>query len=246
MARILIIGATSAIATEIARIYARRGDTLHLVARHGGRLEALRDELGAAVIGTIAADLDETSANEARVHQAIAALGGIDIAVLAHGDLGDQVESERAWPAAEAILRTNLLSMVSLLVPLANTMEAQGHGRIAVLSSVAGERGRPRNYTYGAAKGALTIYLQGLRSRLWRAGVRVHTFKLGPVDTPMTTGHDKNLLFARAPDVASTIVKHLDRREGSAYVPWYWAPIMGVVRRMPERAFQRLRFLSGR
>jgi decaprenylphospho-beta-D-erythro-pentofuranosid-2-ulose 2-reductase len=246
VARILVIGATSAIATEIARIYARRGETLQLVARHGGRLAALCDELGDAVVGTIAADLDETSANEARVREAIAALGGVDIAVLAHGDLGDQQRSERQWSAAEAVLRTNLLSMVSLIVPLANAMEAQGHGRIAVLSSVAGERGRPRNYTYGAAKGALTIYLQGLRSRLWPTGVRVHTFKLGPVDTPMTTGHDKNLLFARAPDVARTIVAHLDRREGPAYVPWYWAPIMGVVRRMPERVFQRLRFLSGR
>ena len=242
-----MFGATSAIATEIARILARRGDRLVLVARDRERLARLAQELGEAVVGTIVADLDETDRAAERVDAAVRMLGGIDVAIIAQGALGDQLESERDWAAAEAVLRTNLLGPVALVVPLADAMQARGSGDLVVLSSVAGERGRPRNYTYGAAKGALTIYLQGVRSRLWRSGVRIHTVKLGPVDTPMTATHDKNLLFARAPHVARSIVRRLDRsREGPVYVPWFWAPIMAAVRTMPERAFRRLKFLSGR
>ena len=92
---------------------------------------------------------------------------------------------------------TNLLSPVALLVPLANHLDAGTRRAIAVLSSVAGDRGRPRNFTYGAAKGALNVYLQGLRTRMWPSGRRVHTFKLGPVDTPMTADHRKHAVFAR-------------------------------------------------
>jgi len=246
MERILIFGATSAIAREVALRYARRGAQLYVVGRDPQKLAALVDDLGDAVAGHARADLDDTADSADRVADALAALGSIDVAIVAHGRLGDQRATERDWAAAEQILRTNLLSPISLLIPLANHLEAQGHGHLAVLSSVAGERGRPRNYTYGAAKGALTIYLQGLRSRLWSQGVVVSTIKLGPVDTPMTTDHPKNLLFAHAPAVARRIVAHLDRGQGSVYVPWFWAPIMEVVRRLPEPIFQRLGFLSGR
>jgi len=136
--------------------------------------------------------------------------------------------------------------VVALLVPLGNHFEAAGAGHIAVLSSVAGDRGRPRNYTYGASKGAVNLYLQGLRTRLWPRGVGVHTLKLGPVDTPMTTTHEKTMLFARADRVAVDIVAAIDAGRAEAYVPWYWRFIMAIVRNMPERAMQRLRALSGR
>lgn len=247
MARVLILGATSAIATEMATRYGRRGDRLHLIGRDPDKLGAVARRVSSAVVGTEAADLDDTGENEALVARAWESLGGIDLAIVAHGLLGDQLETERDFAAAQAVITTNFLSPVSLLIPLANRMEAAGRGTIAVLSSVAGERGRPRNYTYGAAKGALTLYLQGVRSRLWGRGVAVHTIKLGPVDTPMTATHDKNALFATATRVADDIVAHLDRhRDGARYVPWYWSPIMGVVRRLPEPIFQRLPFLSGR
>ena len=246
MARILIIGATSAIAAEVARRYAGRGDALYLIGRNPDKLRTLSTELGAAVTGSVSADFDETDDNADRVRCAIAALGTVDIAILAHGLLGDQRETENDYRAAEQTIRTNFLSMVSLLIPLSNALIHQGHGRIAVLSSVAGERGRPRNYTYGAAKGALTIYLQGLRSRLRGSGVTVYTLKLGPVDTPMTVEHRKNASFSTVDRVASGIVSKLDRRDGVAYLPWFWAPVMGVVRLLPEPLFQRLGFLSGR
>lgn len=224
----------------MARRYARRGDRLYLVARDDAKLRALADELAPSVVGTTTADFDDTTRAASIVARANDELEGLDIAVLAHGALGDQIETEHSYDAAHATFTTNMLSAIALLIPLANTMEAAGHGHIAVMSSVAGERGRPRNYTYGAAKGALTIYLQGLRSRLWRRGVTVHTLKIGPVDTPMTVDHDKNALFSTADRVASDIVAKIDSRGGGHYVPWFWSPIMAVVRRLPEPIFQRI------
>ena len=246
MANVLILGATSAIATQVAMRYAARGDRLYVIGRNANKLAELRAQLGDVCIDAVAADLQDTDGNEARVVAAIDALGHVDIGLVAHGLLGDQLETERSWTHAKDVLEVNLMSVVSLLIPLANHLEARSRGHLGVMSSVAGERGRPRNYTYGAAKGALTLYLQGVRSRLWDAGVHVHTLKLGPVDTPMTADHEKNALFATAHDVADQIVAHLDGPGGEAYVPWYWRPIMGVVRRMPEPLFQRFGFLSGR
>ena len=258
MARVLIVGATSAIATEMARIYASRGDSLYLLARNEGRLHSLAQKLGSCVCGFQAADLDATQRAEERVGAAIAALGGLDTVVIAHGLLGDQLRTESDYSAAESVLRTNLLSVVALLIPIANYFEErdgneeQGHahrersGKIALLSSVAGDRGRPRNYTYGSAKAALNIYLQGLRSRLHPTGTQVHVLKLGPVDTPMTADHQKNASFAQPRDVARQLVAAIDRGSRLAYVPGFWRAVMFAVRVMPEPLFQRLRFLSGR
>lgn len=246
MSAVLILGATSAIAQEVALRYAKRGDRVFVVGRSPDKLAALVARLGPACVGSIAADLCDTNENEARIEAAVDALGGLDVALIAHGLLGDQIETEARWEAAHEVLSTNLLSVVSLLIPLANLFERKGAGRLAVMSSVAGERGRPRNYTYGAAKGALTLYLQGMRSRLWNRGVQVHTLKLGPVDTPMTASHEKNALFASAPVVADAIVQAVDGPGGEFFVPKFWGAIMGVVRSLPEPIFQRLGFLSGR
>jgi decaprenylphospho-beta-D-erythro-pentofuranosid-2-ulose 2-reductase len=244
--RVLIVGATSAIAADVARAYAARGARLHLLARSAPKLQALVETLGTAAVTFALADFTDLGQVEPLVRQAEAELGGIDVVLIAHGDLGDQVESERRFDEAEAIFRTNLLSVVAFLVPLANLLETQGSGCIGVITSVAGERGRPRNYTYGAAKGALNVYLQGLRSRLFRAGVQVVTLKLGPVDTPMTVSHPKTALFAQPARVAASIVQALDAGAAEAYVPSFWGAIMPIVRNTPERVFQLLPFLSGR
>ena len=244
--RVLIVGATSAIAADVARAYAARGARLHLLARSAPKLQALVETLGTAVVTFALADFTDLGQVEPLVRQAEVELGGIDVVLIAHGDLGDQVKSERRFDEAEAIFRTNLLSVVAFLVPLANLLETQGSGCIGVITSVAGERGRPRNYTYGAAKGALNVYLQGLRSRLFRAGVQVVTLKLGPVDTPMTVSHPKTALFAQPARVAASIVHALDAGAAEAYVPSFWGAIMPIVRNTPERVFQLLPFLSGR
>jgi decaprenylphospho-beta-D-erythro-pentofuranosid-2-ulose 2-reductase len=244
--RVLIIGATSAIASEVTRIYAARGARLHLVARSRTKLEALIGTLGAASISMAIADFAELAQVQQLVDAAAAELGGFDVVLIAHGALGDQLESERSFEAAEAIFRTNLLSVVAFLVPLANLLQGQRSGCIGVITSVAGDRGRPRNYTYGAAKGALNVYLQGLRSRLFNAGVHVVTLKLGPVDTPMTIEHAKTALFARPERVAASIVRALEAGAAEAYVPSFWSAIMPIVKNTPERVFQMLPFLSGR
>lgn len=192
------------------------------------------------------ADFNDFDNNSRIIAQAVEALGELDVVLIAHGLLGDQLESEQSFAEAAAIISTNFTSVVSLLIPLANIMEARGNGTLGVITSVAGDRGRPRNYTYGAAKGALNVYLQGLRSRLYPAGVHVTTLKLGPVDTPMTTTHEKNALFSTPERVARDIVRALSRGASEVYVPAFWAAIMKVVEACPEVAFQRLRALSGR
>lgn len=246
--RVLIVGATSAIAAEVAKLYAHRGDRLHLIARDEGKLTKLVTELGApsGLVTAARGDFRELEKVEALVQGAATALERIDVVLIAHGELGDQLETERRFDAAEGMFRSNLLSVVAFLVPLANLLEAQRQGVVGVITSVAGDRGRPRNYTYGAAKGALNVYLQGLRSRLFKAGVRVVTLKLGPVDTPMTVSHHKNALFAQAPQVAERIVSALDSATSEVYVPGFWRAIMLLVRNAPEQLFQRLSFLSGR
>jgi short-subunit dehydrogenase len=246
MARVVIFGATSAIASEAALKYAARGDELHLVGRNPEKLAALQARCSGAHVSVERADFADLPANQAVVSRAFEALGAIDIALIAHGDLGDQLASERTFDAAEAILRTNFLSVVSLLIPLANRLEIERSGRIGVITSVAGERGRPRNYTYGAAKGALNVYLQGLRTRLYSSGVTVTTLKLGPVDSPMTRDHPKHALFGKPEKVARDIVRAIDARTAEAFVPSFWSLIMPLVKNTPEALFQKLPFLSGR
>jgi decaprenylphospho-beta-D-erythro-pentofuranosid-2-ulose 2-reductase len=244
--RVAIFGATSQIAQDVARAYAARDARLYLVGRSTAKLGALAAELAAHVVGSAAQDFDQTQQAEACVSAAIAALGGLDVAILAHGLLGDQRQSERDLQTAEEIERTNYSSVIALVIPLANHFEAQRGGHLAVMSSVAAERGRPRNYTYAAAKSAVNVYLQGVRSRLYPAGVHVHTLKLGPVDTPMTVDHEKNKLFSKSEDVARHIVRAIDAGVAEAFVPPHWRYIMWVVRNLPESVFQRVSALSGR
>ncbi len=247
MQRVLIAGATSAIAGEMAKQLAAKGARLYLLGgRSQEKLDLLVAALGPAVAGARTADFDRTEGSAAAVAAGIEALGGLDLAVVAPGWLGDQIASERGYDEAEAILRTNLLAVVALLIPIANHFDAAGGGHIAVFSSVAADRGRPRNYTYASAKGALNVYLEGLRSRLWGKGTQIHVLKVGPVHTPMTVDHAKNRLFANPDDVAREILSAIDRGQKVAYVPWFWRPIMAIVRGLPEPLFQRAKALSGR
>ena len=227
-------------------LFAQRGSRLCLVGRNPEKLTAVAARCIGATVTTLIADFADLHRNAEVVATAIKELGRVDVVLIAHGALGDQLLSEGSFEEAERIIRVNFTSAVSLLVPLANHMEAAHSGCIAVITSVAGDRGRPRNYTYGAAKGALSTYLQGLRTRLHPAGVSVTTLKLGPVDTPMTTGHAKHALFGKAPRVARSIVRAIDARAAEVYVPSFWRVIMPIVKNVPEFLFQRLPFLSGR
>lgn len=245
MQKIVIIGATSAIATHCARLWAARGEALFLVARNAQRLKRLLADLrvrapGGTVEG-IVADLEDFAKHEALLDRAAAALGGIDVVLIAHGSLPDQKACEVSVALAMREIRVNALSVVSLATLVANRFEAQGRGVLAVIGSVAGDRGRQSNYVYGAAKGMVAIFLQGLRNRLARRGVTVLTVKPGFVDTPMTARLEKKgPLWAKPEEVAAGIVAAIDARRDVVYLPWFWRWIMRVIRIVPESLFKRL------
>ncbi|MFC0408651.1 SDR family oxidoreductase [Roseomonas elaeocarpi] len=245
MRRIVIFGATSAIAQAVARLFAADGARLFLVARNAERLDAVAADLrarGAGTVATATADLADEGAHAALVAQAEAALEGLDAALIAHGTLGDQSRSESDADAALAELRNNFLSPASILTHLANRMAAQGHGTIAVIGSVAGDRGRMSNYVYGSAKGGLRVFVQGLRHRLGKSGVSVVLVQPGFVDTPMTAGvaNRGGPLWAKPERVARDIRRAMDRGGPAIlYTPWFWSPIMTVVRNLPDAVFRR-------
>ena len=175
-------------------------------------------------------------------HPAVIALAGVDVALIAHGILGDQAAAERDYAAAEANLRTNLLSAISLAGWLADYCEEQRHGVIAVISSVAGDRGRKSNYVYVSSKGGLNVYLDGLRNRVDRPGVRILTVKPGFVDTPITAHLAPSSLFAQPAQVARDILPTIGSHKRVVYVPEFWRWIMVAVRMIPGRIFNRMNF----
>jgi decaprenylphospho-beta-D-erythro-pentofuranosid-2-ulose 2-reductase len=244
-ARVLVLGATSAIAQAVARIYAARGCRLYLVARDASRLEAVRADLlarGAAQADAAIADLAAIERHGELVDDAATALGGIDVALIAHGVLPDQARAQASFAETQRALAVNFTSPASLAHEIANRFEKRGQGTLAVIGSVAGDRGRQSNYVYGAAKGGLAIFLQGLRHRLHPRGVKVLTVKPGFVDTPMTAAFPKGPLWASPERVARGIVAAIDRgTSGEAYVPGFWRAIMAVIRAVPERLFVKTR-----
>jgi short-subunit dehydrogenase len=241
--RILVLGATSGIAEACVRLWANRGDHLFLVARNSARLSAVAADArtrGAASVDTAVADLDRTGHHADLLAHAINSLGGLDVAYLALGVLGEQPKAERSFHDAAQIIHTNYTAPVSLLTWLANYCSQRHAGTIAVLSSVAGERGRKSNYVYGSSKAGLTAFVDGMRNRIDREGVRIMTIKPGPVKTSMTEGMKGQERFADVNKVASTIVKSIDRGDDIVYVPGQWRLIMAVIRAIPERVFKKL------
>lgn len=243
MRKILIVGATSAIAEAVAREFARRGDTLFLVGRRADALAAISDDLklrGARDALVQVQDANDLAAHAALLDAATAAMGGLDTALIAHGTLSDQAACAASVDAMLAEFHTNALSQMALCTQLANRFEAQGRGTLAVISSVAGDRGRQSNYVYGAAKAAVTAFTSGLRQRLHAKGVAVVTIKPGFVDTPMTAGFKKGPLWASPASVGRSIARGMLRGTPVVYTPWFWWGIMQIIRNIPERIFRRL------
>ena len=238
--RILVLGATSGIAEACCRLWADRGDSLFLVARNPERLAAVAADMstrGAAYVDSSVANLDDTSKHPELLAHGINSLAGLDIAFLPLGVLGDQSKAERSFADASGILHTNFVAPVSLLTWLGNYCAQRHSGALAVVSSVAGDRGRKSNYVYGSAKAGLSAFLSGLRNRIDREGVRVMTIKPGPVKTAMTEGMKGS--FADVDKVAAAIVKAIDAGQDVLYVPGKWRIIMAIIRAIPERFFKK-------
>jgi len=239
--KILVLGATSGIAEATCRIWAAQGAQLFLVARNPEKLAAVAADLkmrGAAYVGSAVADLDDTDKHAELLAHAVNSLTGMDVAYLAYGILGDQPRAQQDFEHAAQILHSNFVAPVSLLTWLANFCVQRHAGVLAVISSVAGERGRKSNYLYGSSKAGLTAFLAGLRNRIDREGVTVLTIKPGPVATAMTA--HMNIRKADVNAVAASIVKAIDNRQDTLYVPAIFQPIMFVIRNIPERVFKKL------
>lgn len=243
MQKILIIGATSSIAEACAKRFAAQGHSLFLLARNTERLESLAQDLrvrGAKTVYCAAFEANALDSHQALLEQVKTELNGLDRVLIAHGTLSDQQACEQSVELTLQQLQTNALSVIALLTVLAGHFEAQRHGCIAVIGSVAGDRGRQSNYIYGTAKGALSIFLQGLRNRLQKSDVQVLTIKPGFVDTPMTASFPKGPLWASPEKVALDIDKAIEKKKDVLYTPGFWTLIMFVIRSVPETLFKRL------
>jgi decaprenylphospho-beta-D-erythro-pentofuranosid-2-ulose 2-reductase len=246
MKKVIILGATSGIAQEVQRLLIKEGIELLLVARSADRLAALAADLqtrGAINVATLVADLADVSTHAHVLEYAQQELPDFDTVLLAYGTMLDQEQCKHSVPMAIRELDTNFISAAALLTLFAEYFEPRKSGCIAAITSVAGDRGRRSNYVYGSAKGALSLFLQGLRSRLFASGVRVITIKPGPVDTAMTDRMEKSKMFADPKDVAADICRALEKRSPEVlYTPWKWRYVMAIVRAIPEPVFKRLNF----
>lgn len=244
MKTILVIGATSAIAGELIRTMSA-SYRVYIVGRSPQKCQELAKELGESCMGWWTADFT----NKLQVLEVWKDItrraDRIDEVFIAHGYLGDQRLSEVDYEESHRIIETNLCSVIYWLILATDQYQTKCIKKIGVITSVAGDRGRPRNFTYGAAKGGLNIYLEGLRSVLW-GQVEIHTFKLGPVDTPMTKNHVKNFSFTSVQTAARLIQRGFNSSRRVHYIPGFWRYVLCTVRIMPEWMFQRLHFLSGR
>jgi short-subunit dehydrogenase len=244
MRKIAVIGATSDIATACCRLWAGSAPAFFLVGRDREKLEAQACDLrvrGAAAVDTWTMDANDLAAHPSMVAAAVRTLGSIDIAMIAHGSLASQAACEADVELGLREFATNGTSVIALLTLLANEFEKQRSGAIAVITSVAGDRGRPSNYFYGSAKAAVSVYCEGLRARLFRTGVTVTDIRPGFVATTMTRNLKfPPLLVARPEAVARQIVAGIARRKEVLYTPSFWALIMLVVRNIPRPVFKRM------
>jgi short-subunit dehydrogenase len=240
--RILVLGATSGIAETTMRHLISPGVQFCLVGRNEAKLAAVASDLrtrGAAEAFTYVLDLNRIEEHIPMLESAVRQLGALDLAFLAHGVLGDQLAAQSDYAEVERVFHTNFLSSVSLITWLANYFEQQHRGTLAVISSGAGERGRKNLYVYGASKAALTAFLSGVRNRIDRSGAHVLTLKPGTIATKMTAGMRANPLTASADRAGKEIAAAIRARKDVAYIPGFWAPIMFIIRAIPESIFKK-------
>jgi short-subunit dehydrogenase len=240
--RILILGATSAIAQAYARRRAQGTDFI-LAGRHEDRLKAIAADVvacGAASAEPLVIDLAELEGIEPAVVALRARAGEVDEALIAYGTLGEQAVSERDLDEAIATIDTNFTSAAMWSLALLKD-RPPGPFTLVVIGSVAGDRGRASNFIYGSAKGALDRFLEGLTQKYDGTGVRIIRVKPGFVDTPMTAAYEKTALFVTPDKVAADIARAVAKGRRVVYTPWFWWPIMAIIRHLPWFVFRRLK-----
>ncbi|MEC4590447.1 MULTISPECIES: SDR family oxidoreductase [Nitrospirillum] len=244
---VVILGATSAVAERYARLHAARGARLVLAGRDSRRLGSIAADLmarGAAGAEVAVMDLADPAAGfDAAWADMAAKLGGrVDTVLLAYGILGDQKAAEADTAEMARQLTTNMTSACAWLTVAANHLERQGQGTLIAIASVAGDRGRQSNYVYGAAKGGLALFAQGMAHRFAGTKVKVLTVKPGFIDTPMTDGLAKGgPLWATPEKVAADIDRAAAKGATTLYTPWFWMGIMMIIRNLPGAIFNRMK-----
>jgi len=225
--------------------FASIGAHLYLAARDKTENDRIANDISvragvSAMAGTF--DASDFASHSELIERATKELGGLDGVVLCFGTLGDEDKAQVDASEALATIHQNFTGAVSLLTIAAHKLEAQGTGFIVVIGSVAGDRGRKRNYVYGSAKGALHLFVQGLRARLSKTKVHVMTVILGTVDTRMTWGREGTMFVVPPERAADLIFEAWRKKRDVVYVPSFWRPIMAVVRAIPERIFKHSSF----
>lgn len=240
---VAIFGATSRIARAVALRWAEDGHAVWIGARDVAEAERIAADVRVKTgVNAVAGAFDaiDMDAHPALVADIEAAIGPLDCAVLAFGDMGELDEDHTDFAAARRVIDVNFTGAASLCEAIATGMAERGAGTLIGVGSVAGDRGRQSNYVYGSAKGAFALYLQGLRNRLFKRGVHVMTVKLGFVDTRMTWGLKTRIPVATPEQAADAIHAAARRKVDTLYYPPFWRAIMGVIKTIPERAFKRL------
>jgi decaprenylphospho-beta-D-erythro-pentofuranosid-2-ulose 2-reductase len=243
--KIVIIGATSAIAEHCARKWlAESVKALVLLGRDHTKLERVAQDLRVrspqSSIAVDTTDFMDPVKIQAWV-DGVCIEGVPDVVLIAHGSLPDQKTCQHDLTIARQVLELNGLSPVLFAEAFANHMEKAGRGKLAIIGSVAGDRGRKSNYVYGSSKGLVTRYAQGLQHRLAGTGVHVTLIKPGPTDTPMTADQkSKGMKLADVNEVARSIVKGIDRGLPTVYAPIKWRLIMMVIRHLPNFVFNKM------
>lgn len=242
---IVIIGATSGIAEHCARRWAQQGvGRMTLVARNAERLTAIHNDLKVRNPQLQISCLDGDFLQPEGIQQLVTTVvstGDPDIVLIAHGTLPEQTLCQQVLELNAAAIAINGLSPVLFAEAFVTHMVKVGHGTLAVIGSVAGDRGRKSNYVYGAAKGLVTRYVQGLQHRLAGSAVKVVLVKPGPTDTAMTAHlKQQGAKLASAADVAAAITDGIARGRPVIYAPAKWALIMLIIRHLPRFIFNRM------
>jgi len=244
MKRVMIIGATSAIATACARLWAGEGAIFFLVGRNMEKMLALSDDLsvrGAVSVEIFQLDLNRFQNYSAMLEKGRQFLEKIDVVLIAHGTLPLQQLCEDNPEIIVDEFNTNATSAVVLLATVANYLEKQRYGAVGVITSVAGDRGRPSNYVYGSAKAAVSAFSEGLRGRLFKVGVTLTDIRPGFVNTPMTRGlRLPSVLVVQPEQIAGKIIRGIEAGKSVLYVPGFWSVIMFMIRSIPRPLFKRI------
>lgn len=237
---VLILGATSGMAREIARAFAADGHPIQLAARDLARLDEDKADLETRF--NVDVSLHTFDALDLAAHRPfIEALPDLpQVAICAVGAMGTQAENAADPEAGAMVIRANFEGPASILAHLANAMEARGSGTLVGISSVAGDRGRASNYVYGASKAGFSAFLSGLRNRLAKKNVHVVTVKPGFVATAMTDGMDLPArLVAQPAEVATAVRRAVAKGQNVIYVRPIWRVIMGIICALPEPIFKK-------